>query len=146
RVQLGLLEVPATADVVTFLVSDGRTADRPKPKPTLSLKELFDAYFAAVPQGHLEETTLATMRQHVKQLYAHFGEDFSARTLTLTRLQQYVEKRAKHKNHRGQPITPTTIKKAVVTLRTAWNWGIQHELIQRPFPNKGLKYPKGKEK
>lgn len=75
--QFGLLEVLATADVVTFLVSDGRTTERPKPKTTLSLKELFDAYFAAVPEGHLEETTLATMRQHVKQLYTHFGEDFS---------------------------------------------------------------------
>ena len=30
RVQLGLLEVPATADVVTFLASGGRTTERPQ--------------------------------------------------------------------------------------------------------------------
>lgn len=66
--------------------------------------------------------------------------------MTLGDLQQFLEKRAKHKNHRGQPITPMTIKKAVVTLCTVWNWGIQHELSQRPFSNKGLNYPKAKEK
>lgn len=146
RVELGLLEIPDGADISAFLVSDGRALEQPKPKQGLALKELFDAYFAALPDGNLEPTTLATMRQHLKLLYGHFGESFQVRTLTLTHLQQYVEKRAKQKNGRGKPVTPITIKKAVVTLRTVWNWGIQHELLEKTFPGKGLKYPKAKEK
>jgi hypothetical protein len=133
RVELGLLEVPDDADIATFLMSDGRTASRPKPKASLSLKALFDSYFASLPEGSLEETTLATMRQHVTKLYGHFGEAYSVRTLSLTDLQKYVEARAKDKNQRGEPVTPTTIKKPIVTLRTVWNWGIRHELIVRPF-------------
>src|SRR4051812_34857370 len=69
RVELGLLDVPGNADIMTFLVSDGRTAAVTRPKANLTLKQLFDSYFAAIPDGNLEPTTLATMRQHVKQLY-----------------------------------------------------------------------------
>lgn len=39
-------------------------------------------------------------------------------------------------------MTPVTIKKAIVTLRTIWNWALQHGLVDGRFPNKGLKYPK----
>lgn len=52
---------------------------------------------------------------------------------------------AKDKGHRGN-VTATTIKKGVVTLRSVWNWGVQHGHLQGKFPNKGLKFPKGKEK
>src|SRR4051794_23462864 len=63
RIELGLLDVPIDADIVTFLISDGRATGRPQPKASLTLKQLFDSYFAAIPDGNLEPTTLATMRQ-----------------------------------------------------------------------------------
>jgi hypothetical protein len=46
----------------------------------------------------------------------------------------------------GREVTPVTIRKALVTLRTLWNWGRHHGHFEKPFPCKGLKYPKGTEK
>ena len=38
------------------------------------------------------------------------------------------------------------IRKEIVTLRTAWNWGARMELVAGRFPYVGLRYPKGDEK
>jgi len=38
------------------------------------------------------------------------------------------------------------MQKEVATLRAAWNWGGPMGLTSGPFPNKGLRCPKGKEK
>lgn len=35
-----------------------------------------------------------------------------------------------------------TIKKELVSLRTAWNWARSHQMIRDDFPGKGLAYPK----
>ena len=40
----------------------------------------------------------------------------------------------------------TTVKKEITTLSAAWNWALNAELVQRPFPRRGLKYPKSNEK
>ncbi len=39
-----------------------------------------------------------------------------------------------------------TIKKAVITLRTVWNWGVNNTLVSGRFPHSGVKYPKLSEK
>lgn len=43
-------------------------------------------------------------------------------------------------------ISPSTIKKEIVTLRTTWNWGVQFGLVVGKFPNKGLRFAKTDEK
>ncbi len=86
------------------------------------------------------------MKIHQRQLEKHFRKDFLIPSLTLTDLQGYVERRSRDNGLHGRKVTAVTIKKAIVTLRTVWNWGRQHELIDKPFPSKGLKYPKGTEK
>jgi integrase len=93
----------------------------------------------------LEESTISGMKIHQRQLERHFGKTFLIQSLSLSKLQEYVQKRSKDEGLHGRKVTPTTIKKAIVTLRTIWNWGRHHGLLGKTlsFPSKGLQYPKG---
>jgi integrase len=146
RVELGTLEIPDTVDLATFLLSDGRTTQRPSLPKKLTLGELFTAYFSHLPEGALEWYTISSMKTHEGQLKRHFGESFLIRNLSLPDLQSYVESRSKEKGRTGQPLRPTTLKRAIVTLRTVWNWALRSVLLDRPFPGKGLRFPKTTEK
>ena len=64
------------------------------------------------------------MRIHEGQLYRVLGKTFAVQKLTPSDLQRYVDRRLKDKGLRGRKVTPTTIRKAVITLRTLWNWGV----------------------
>lgn len=86
------------------------------------------------------------MEIHQRQLEKYLGKDFLIASLTLTHLQGYVERRSRDPGLHGRNVSATTIKKAIVTLRTVWNWARQHELLEKAYPSKGLKYPKGSEK
>lgn len=56
-----------------------------------------------------------------------------------------MNKRAKAKGRRGT-LLPATINKEVVTLRTAWNWGVQMKIVTGRYPYDGLRYSKSDEK
>src|SRR5699024_5712329 len=70
---------------------------------------------------------------------------FPIRDLSLADLQKYVDKRSKAKGRSG-PLNPATIKKEIVTLRTAWNWGVRMKIVSGRYPYDGLRYPKSDEK
>lgn len=145
RVSIGTETIPADVDLTTYLMSGTKRTERPVEKSPLTLKELFDRYFANIPINSLELDTIEGMRIHERQLLARLTPHFAIQTLTLSHLQAYVNERAKDPGHHGT-VTATTIKKAIVTLRTVWNWGVQHGHLQGRFPNNGLKFPKSKEK
>jgi integrase len=66
-------------------------------------------------------------------------------TLKGLALQGFIAKRSNDRGLTG-PLSPVTIRKEVVTLRTVWNWAKHSKLLQDEFPARGLKYPKGTEK
>jgi integrase len=151
RLAIGTLAVPTGTDLVDFLLTDGRAPVRLALKvsvepSTLTLAALFAEYFGKLPEGNLEQITINTMKLHQHLLEKHFGKAFLIDGITLSDLQGYIEKRSHDPGRHGRKVTPTTIKKAIVTLRTVWNWGRQHGLITKPYPSKGLRYPKGSEK
>jgi integrase len=145
-IERGWTTVPPGVDIGDFLLSGGRISTKPNVPRILTLRELFDAYFTSLPEGSLEPSTIGGMRQHEKQLYRVFGESFSIQSLTTGELQRFVEKRSKDNGRRGRKVMPTTIKKAIVTLRTVWNWAVKSGRLTGRFPNQGLKYPKATEK
>ena len=49
------------------------------------------------------------------------------------------------KGRRGR-LAPATIRKEIVTLRTAWNWGVKLGIVAVRYPCDGLRYPKSDEK
>jgi integrase len=126
------------------LLSNGRIT-APLKIEQLTLKAAFEKYFDSLPSGSLEDSTVYTMNVHRRSLEIHFGSRI-IESIDIPALQQYVNKRQKQKGLRGL-LSPTTVRKEITTLRTAWNWSKRSKLIREEFPDiKGLKYSKGKEK
>jgi integrase len=141
----GDLELASGAAVIAH-VRHGHSPTQPKTDdrkaPTLgNLRDLYLETFT----GSLEFHTLRGIRRHFKHLTGHFGEAYPIRELSLADLQAYVNARAKAKGRRG-PLNPATVKKEIVSLRTAWNWGVRMKIVAGPYPYKGLAYAKGDEK
>jgi len=140
----GRFDIPKDVDVVSYLLSDGRRDGKPSLVKPTTLVKLFKLYFDSIPAGSLEATTINGMKIHQKHLQRHLGASFNVRNLSKDDLQGFINARAKDKGRSGF-VSPMTIKKEVVTLRTVWNCaGKTH--VEGPFPSKGLKYPKSTEK
>lgn len=144
-VRRGKLTIPSTADIPTFLLTDGQFGAPITAPETLTLKELIERYNVAMPSGSLEESTRSTIRIHAGHLKKILGENKDVRTLTREDLQRYINVRAKKKGRRGRDMSSVTIRKEVVTLSGMWSWAMSGGLVG-PFPNKGLRYPKAVEK
>lgn len=149
-VKRGLVAPPPGVGIVDFVKHDGKPPERrgeampPGPAaPTLGV--LRDLYLSTHASS-LEERTLDGIRLHFKHLAACLGERFPVRELSLSDLQGYVERRAKARGHRGRMLSPATIRKELISLRTAWNWGAKIGHVAGRFPNEGLRYPKHDEK
>jgi integrase len=143
RLEQGLLELPESADIVSFVLSDGKRRERPNAPCSLTLEELFQKYKEQMPPGTMEANSLETVELHMKHFLRHLGTRFIVQKLTLAVLQSYVASRSRD---RKRPISPITIKKEVTSLSSIWNWATQMGLVKGVFPNRGLKYPKTTEK
>ncbi len=149
RLKQHLIELPAGCDIVTFIEYDGKPPSPEKlqqaQQQSLTLVELRDRYFDVHGNGTLEENTVAGMRLHFKHWITTLGAGFLINSLTMADLQGHVDRRSKMKGMRGL-LSPATIRKEIITLRTCWNWGVQFGLLSGRFPNKGLRYAKMDEK
>lgn len=142
----GRLTIPADADAITFLLSDGRLGQKAKVEPPLTLKELVEKYKSNLPGGALEPNTIYTIEIHMEHFLRVFRPTFSIRTLSLGDLQNYIDRRSSESGRRTKKVSPVTIKKELTTLRGIWKWGIRHGQVGHPFPAEGLKFPKTTEK
>jgi len=139
------LRLPTGTDIVTFIKFDGKPPDTPSNDEVLTLINLRDRYLTAHKNGTLEQSTLNGIGRHFKHLIGTLGEQFPIADLTLADLQKHVDRRSKKKGLHGK-LSPATIRKEIVTLRTAWNWGVLGGFVQGRFPAKGLRYPRFEEK
>jgi integrase len=148
-VEEGSIRIPAGVTVVSFVrkrlaTLNRESEDTPEPTPQSStgstLAFLRDRYVVTHSNGTIEDNSLATARLHFTHFCRDLGDGLPLRELTLSRLQDYVNARAK------KGISPVTIRKELGTLRAAWNWGTPMGLTSGPFPMKGLRYPKATEK
>ncbi|MEQ9379502.1 MAG: site-specific integrase [Pirellulales bacterium] len=143
----GRIVVPEDADLLEFLLSDGKLDGKTEAKTKLrTLKQFGDAFMASIPEGSLEAATLKGMEIHLNHLYRVLKKSFPLITLTLGDLQGYVDSRSQDPGNRGRNLSPATIKKELTTLRTLWNWARNAEYLTRAFPSRGLRYPKSAEK
>jgi integrase len=140
RLKQNLVTIPTGCSLVDFVRFDGKPPAHPPPeKKRLSLAALRDDYFALHAKV-LDPRTVADMRGHWKHLARLLGEAAEAEALGLPDLQNYVMARV------GEGVEPATAQKEVVMLRTSWNWGLRMGMLKVAFPNKGLRFPKGREK
>ena len=110
------------------------------------MASLRDRYLETHRNGSLEQSTLDGIQLHFKHIIGTLGERFPIQELSMAELQRHVDCRAKNKGLHGKKLSPATIRKEIVTLRTAWNWGVQFGLLTGRFPSKGLRYPRFTEK
>src|SRR5688572_26513126 len=94
-IERGRMAIPADADLVTFLLSDGKVNGQVTAPEQVTLRGIFTRYFAAIPDGGLEQSTIDGMTIHQHHLERHLGHTFPIRTLTADVLQEYVKKRSK---------------------------------------------------
>lgn len=142
----GRLLLPPDADLPTFLLSDGKLNNTPVPRARLTLGEFRNRYVETHSQGSLEAKTLQTIRTHFIHLVESLGEGFDVQSLTMIKLQEHVNRRARCAGIHKRTLSPVTTKKELATFRAAWNWGVQAGLLTGRFPNQGLRFPKTSEK
>ncbi len=137
--------MPDGADVMTFLLSDGKLNKKPVVSSSLTIPDLFAEFWDALPAGSLEDNTMDMMKIHQRHLERLMGKRSIAQSITQGDLQKYVTKRSKEKTHKGTTISGSTIKKEIVTFNSVWKWGVNAGKIQGEFPKNDLRYPKSKE-
>lgn len=142
----GDLVIPADADPLTFLLSDGKLTRPVEVSVGLSLGDLCQKYLDALPQGSLEANTAYTLKIHLSHLKEVLGERFRVDRLTFADLQRYVDTRSREIGKRGKPISPVTIKKELTSFSGVWTWAVRMSLVKAAYPNKGLRYSKSEEK
>jgi integrase len=147
RIEQRFVAIPPGVDVVAFIRNGGKATEDggPTERSEVTLAQFRDRYLETHDNGSLEKTSLDGIRLHFKHLIATLGERHSIRSLSLADLQRHVDRRAKAKGIHGR-LSPATIRKEIVTLRTSWNWGVRMGIVTGRFPNAGLRYPKGDEK
>ncbi len=150
RLKNRLVEIPSGISVIDFIRFDGKPAPKSDEPPTptpgkTSLGEFRDRY-VATHKASLEQTTLNGILLHFKYFVTAWDEGFEITDLTLSRLQEYVDSRTKDAGLNGRTLSPATIKKEIVTLRTAWNWAKRMKIVTERFPYEGLRYPRSTEK
>jgi hypothetical protein len=95
RLEQNLLELPPGADILTFILSDGKQAEKPSAQPqAVTLQDLMDRYTSASSVGTMEENSLATIKMHLRHFVATLGKNFAVGRLKLDDLQRHVERRA----------------------------------------------------
>jgi len=146
RLKQNLLQLPPGLDIVTFVSFDGKPPHETSEAEVLTLGGLRDRYLETHRNGSLEQSTLDGIELHFRHLVGTLGEKFPVPDLSLAELQQYADQRARKKGLKGRKLSPATIKKEIVTLRTAWNWGVAMGLLTGRFPMRGLRYPRFAEK
>ena len=144
-VDSGRLSLPQDADVATFLLSDGKLDAKPNILSTIRLGKLYSAYQQALPEGALENRTLATIKLHMRHVERILGGNKPLSELQASDLQHYVTTRSTEPGQNGS-VSAVTIRKEVATLGTLWNWASTRGLVSSLFPRNGLLFPKHQEK
>ncbi|HET6325758.1 MAG TPA: tyrosine-type recombinase/integrase [Planctomycetaceae bacterium] len=143
RLKQRLVEIPSGVSVVDFVQFDGKPAA--PIHDAHSLGEFRDKY-VDTHKASLEKTTLDGIDLHFGYFVEAWGDDFPINGLSLLKLQEYVDARAKDAGMNGRKVSAATIKKEIVTLRTAWNWAKRAKIVKEAFPYEGLRYPRTTEK
>lgn len=143
----GRTVLPTGADLIQFLLTDGKVQSKFIFEKSLTLKELFEDYEKNFPSGAKEENTRRMERIHQRHLLKHFGQNFPITRLTRQAMQEYIQSRSKEKGRHDQPLSHVTIKKELSTLATVWNrHALPLGLVKEELSIKGFIFSKRRPK
>jgi hypothetical protein len=120
RLNQNFLQLPPEMDIVSFLLFDGKPPVEKSEGDSITLKTLKERYLNT-HDSSLEPSTLSGIKTHFKHLSKTLGERFPIQEISLADLQRHVDERRKKKKGTKENLSPATIRKEIVTLRTAWN-------------------------
>ncbi len=143
-VERGRLIVPAGADLGLFLLSDGKLEQPVDVARPVRLDEIFTTYRTEFTAGAKEVITRAMEDIHLNHLTRLLGGETAVAAITAGTVQQFVDLRSREL-HRGHPVKPKTVRKAVATLRFVWNWSHRRGQVPTKFPDVELVFPKEKQ-
>ncbi|MEZ6136975.1 MAG: hypothetical protein R3C53_18935 [Pirellulaceae bacterium] len=150
----GRIRVPENIASGAFILAGGRLervkqkSTRPKAEPAIhgeiSLAQLFQNFFDALPPDNLEANTLKTMHTHERHFVRLFKCSFPIKRLTGHDLQHYVNTRAKEvtqynksipseKKSGKRKVSATTIKKG-----NCYSWHSMEMGSHRAFARREL--------
>jgi integrase len=164
-----LVSVPMGCSIEDFMYHKGNPPTKAADHHRLTLSELREAYFTSQVKK-LEQTTLDGIRLHFCHLERILGRVIVAQ-ITRPDLQKYVDTRSnewidpnvyrkarkpkqyKRAFKKPRPVkaepdrpkrhpSPATIKKEIISLRTAWNWARRQLGLKEEFPGGGLDFAK----
>ena len=116
------LTVPTGVEIVRFIECDRQMPEVEQATPgELSLEQLKARYLKTHENGSLEASMLDGIKFHFRHLEPTLGPRFPMQSLGLAELEQHIDNRAKAKGTKGKRLSAVTIRKEIVTLRTAWN-------------------------
>ena len=139
-IQRGRLSVPEGADLGHFILTDGKSAGKPKAPKIRDIRSLFERYELSQFYKSKEKTTRKTESIHLGHLRRLLAVSQPLASIRVSDLQAYVDKRIEDK-FRGKPIIAETVKNETVTFRLIWNWAVKQELISKRCPTQGLVFP-----
>lgn len=143
----GRLELPPGADLLTFLLSDGKLQQKVRIEKELTLGDFFKQYRGDLPEGAKESSTRYTEEIHIAHLLRLIGTATAVRAITTDALQEYVKARSKETGWHGEPLSHVTIQKEIGTLASVWNkWAVPRRLVTGPAPTRNLDFAKAKAK
>ena len=143
RLQLidhGDLSVPIDADLMTFLLSDGKLAQPVVLSAGVTLADLCQRHLDGLLESSLESNTVYTLKIHLKHIRGFLGDNFRADRLAFADLQKYVDARSRVSGRGGKTISTVTIKKELTSFSGLWTWGLRMGLVKNVFPNHGLRF------
>jgi hypothetical protein len=96
----GRLVPPPDADIPTFLLSDGKVAEKLHlPEQALTLEAVVRRYVDVHSNGAMEENSLQTVEMHLRHFSESLGGAFAINRLKQENLQAHIDRRAKKNNH-----------------------------------------------
>lgn len=122
-----------------FLRSGGRVSGEPDIAAGITLGDAIDQYFADIPPGAKEDSSLGTEHIHAGHLRRIFRPGTPLQEIGLERLQFYV-------NSRSKRVRPYTVRKEIGTYHQIWSHAKARKLVTGEFPKKHLKFPRSPEK
>jgi len=130
----GKLIMPADADPKVFILTGGKVENRPKlvadplhktPDASTSetVAEVFKLYSHTLTPGSKEANSIETEMVHGRHFKRVFGSHQTFASLSIDKLQKYVDERAR------EGVVRDTIQKELVTLRSVWAWATKRKHI-----------------
>ena len=145
-IEAGRLEIPDDADLITFLLSDGKLNQKVKVPKRTKIGKLYKQYLDNLPEDSIEENSLCTAAIHMQHIAKNLPANLELRDLKTEDLQSYINSRSTQSGRFGRRVSATTIKKELATFSSIWNWAKSQDYVSISLPTYGLKYPKLDEK